>query len=184
MPDTRYSPVRRDTGPPTRRVFVFLGSFVLRVRPESQGLARAGDSRKRFASTQAGRAYRGSLFRNNKSPAAFPLIRHVWGAMAMAKDPIPIPEPDVVRPPTPSEAPTPDVVNIPEPAPDWEPSPLPSIIPPGFPEEAPKEAPPAGRGRAAQRERRRPRRRGYPAVEGAKCHPVRRPWRRRLRLTG
>ena len=85
----------------------------------------------------------------------------------MAKDPIPIPEPDVVRPPTPSEAPTPDVVNFPEPAPDWEPSPLPSIIPPGFPEEAPKEAPPAGRGRPAQWERRRPRRRGYPAVEGA-----------------
>jgi len=63
----------------------------------------------------------------------------------MAKDPIPIPEPDVVRPPTPSEAPEPDVeVNIPAPTPDVERSPLPSVIPPGFPEEAPKEVPPAG----------------------------------------
>jgi hypothetical protein len=34
----------------------------------------------------------------------------------MAKDPVPIPEPDMVRPPTPSEPPAPDVVvNIPEP---------------------------------------------------------------------
>ena len=123
-----------------------------RIRPNHRALhvqeTRESDSRQRA---------RDALNRNNKSPAAFPLIRHVWGAMAMAKDPIPIPEPDVVRPPTPSEAPTPDVVNIPEPAPDWEPSPLPSIIPPGFPEEVPKEAPPAGRGRPAQRERRRPR---------------------------
>jgi hypothetical protein len=48
----------------------------------------------------------------------------------MAKDPIPIPEPDVVRPPTPSEEPAPDVVvNIPEPASDLERSPLPSTIP-------------------------------------------------------
>jgi hypothetical protein len=37
----------------------------------------------------------------------------------MAKEPIPIPEPDVVRPPTPSEVPPPDVVvDIPTPAPD------------------------------------------------------------------
>jgi hypothetical protein len=37
----------------------------------------------------------------------------------MVKDPISIPEPDVVRPPTPSEEPAPDVVvNIPEPTPD------------------------------------------------------------------
>jgi hypothetical protein len=34
--------------------------------------------------------------------------------------PNPIPEPDVVRPPTPSEEPAPDVVvNIPEPLPTW-----------------------------------------------------------------
>jgi hypothetical protein len=61
----------------------------------------------------------------------------------MAKEPIPTPEPDVVRLPTPSEAPAPDVVvDIPAPAPDVERSPLPSTIPPG--EDAPKEVPPGG----------------------------------------
>jgi hypothetical protein len=60
----------------------------------------------------------------------------------MAKDPISIPEPDVVRPPTPSEEPAPDVVvNIPEPAPDVERSPLPSTIPQKTPEEVPSEPP-------------------------------------------
>ena len=54
----------------------------------------------------------------------------------MAKDPIPVPQPDVVRPPTPSEAPAPDVVvNIPEPAPEVERSPSPSTIPHDTPEE-------------------------------------------------
>jgi hypothetical protein len=62
----------------------------------------------------------------------------------MAKDPIPIPKPDVVHPPAPPETPAPDVINIPAPAPEVERSPLPSIIPPGFPEEVPKEVPPAG----------------------------------------
>lgn len=61
----------------------------------------------------------------------------------MAKDPIP--EPEVVRPPTPSEAPAPDeVVNIPEPTPDVQGWPLPSMIPKETPEEAPKDVPPAG----------------------------------------
>jgi hypothetical protein len=62
----------------------------------------------------------------------------------MAKDPIPIPEPDIVRPSTPSEAPAPDVVNIPEPVPGWQPSPLPGMIPTPTPEEVPKEVPPVG----------------------------------------
>jgi len=63
----------------------------------------------------------------------------------MAKDPIPVPKPDVVRPPAPSETPSPDVeVNIPTPAPEVERSPMPSVIPPGFPQEAPKDAPPSG----------------------------------------
>lgn len=57
----------------------------------------------------------------------------------MAKDPIPVPKPDVVRPPTPSEAPAPDVVvNIPEPAPEVERSPSPSTIPHDTPEEIPQ----------------------------------------------
>ncbi len=55
----------------------------------------------------------------------------------MAKDPIPLPQPDVVRPPAPSEAPAPDVVNIPEPAPEVERSPPPSTIPHDTPEEIP-----------------------------------------------
>lgn len=38
----------------------------------------------------------------------------------MAKDPVPTPKPDIVRPPAPSEAPAPEVVNIPTPAPDME----------------------------------------------------------------
>ena len=60
----------------------------------------------------------------------------------MAKDPIIIPEPDVVRPPTPSEEPAPDVVvKIPEPTPDVERSPLPSTIPQKTPEEVPPEPP-------------------------------------------
>jgi hypothetical protein len=59
----------------------------------------------------------------------------------MAKNPIPIPEPDVVHPSPPSEAHAPDVVvNIPEPTPDVERSPLPSTVP----QETPKEAPPSG----------------------------------------
>jgi hypothetical protein len=56
----------------------------------------------------------------------------------MAKDPIPVPKPDVVRPPTPSEAPAPDVVNIPEPAPEVERSPPPSTIPQDTPQEIPQ----------------------------------------------
>jgi hypothetical protein len=53
---------------------------------------------------------------------------------------MPIPEPDVVRPPTPSEERVPDVVvNIPEPAPDVERSPLPSTISQKTPEEVPPE---------------------------------------------
>jgi hypothetical protein len=63
----------------------------------------------------------------------------------MAKEPIPTPQPDVVRPPTLSEAPAPDVVvDIPTPAPDVERSALPSTMPPGLPEDAPKEVPPGG----------------------------------------
>jgi hypothetical protein len=63
----------------------------------------------------------------------------------MAKEPIPTPQPDVVRPPTPSEAPAPDVVvEVPTPAPDVERSPLPSTMPPGLPQDAPKEVPPGG----------------------------------------
>jgi hypothetical protein len=62
----------------------------------------------------------------------------------MAKEPIPTPQPDVVRPPTPSEAPAPDVVEIPSPAPDLERSPLPSTMPPGLPQDPPKEVPPGG----------------------------------------
>jgi hypothetical protein len=58
----------------------------------------------------------------------------------MAKDPISIPKPDVVRPPTPSEEPAPVVVvNISEPAPDVERSPFPSTIPQKTPEEVPPE---------------------------------------------
>jgi hypothetical protein len=40
--------------PATRRVFVFLVVRSPRISPESQGLARARDSRKRFASTRRG----------------------------------------------------------------------------------------------------------------------------------
>jgi len=56
----------------------------------------------------------------------------------MAKDPVPVPKPDVIRPPTPSEAPAPDVVNIPAPAPEVERSPPPSTIPQDTPEEIPQ----------------------------------------------
>lgn len=62
----------------------------------------------------------------------------------MAKEPIQTPKPDVVRPPAPPEAPKPEVINIPEPAPDVERSPLPSTIPPGLSEDAVKEVPPGG----------------------------------------
>jgi hypothetical protein len=63
----------------------------------------------------------------------------------MAKTSIPIPEPNVVHPSTPSEAPAPDVVvNIPEPTPDVERSPPPSTVPQETPEEVPKEVPPSG----------------------------------------
>jgi hypothetical protein len=58
----------------------------------------------------------------------------------MGKDPIRIPERDVIRPPTPSEVPAPEVVvDIPEPAPDVERSPLPSTIPEKSPPEVPPE---------------------------------------------
>jgi hypothetical protein len=57
----------------------------------------------------------------------------------VAKDPIRIPEPDVIRPPKPSELPAPEVVfEISEPTPDVERSPLPSTIP----EKSPPEVPP------------------------------------------
>lgn len=63
----------------------------------------------------------------------------------MSKNPIPMPKPDVVRPPTPSEVPEPDEgLNIPEPSPGVERSPLPSTMPPGLPQEAPKQVPPGG----------------------------------------
>jgi hypothetical protein len=58
----------------------------------------------------------------------------------MAKDPIRIPEPDVIRPPTPSEVPAPEVVfEIPEPTPGVERSPLPGAIPEKSPPEVPPE---------------------------------------------
>ncbi len=53
-------------------------------------------------------------------------------------EPIPISEPDVIRPPTPIEIPEPDVpAGLPEPGPDVVPPPPPQEIPPGRPQEVP-----------------------------------------------
>jgi hypothetical protein len=56
--------------------------------------------------------------------------------------PIPIPEPDVVRPPTPAETPEADVpAGLPEPGPDIVTPPPPREVPPARPQEMPAAGP-------------------------------------------
>jgi fused signal recognition particle receptor len=56
-------------------------------------------------------------------------------------EPIQIPEPDIIRPPTPAEAPQPDVpAGLPEPGPDIVHPTPPSEIPPARPQEVPSES--------------------------------------------
>jgi hypothetical protein len=56
--------------------------------------------------------------------------------------PIPIPQPDVVRPPTPAETPEADVpAGLPEPRPDIVTPPPPREVPPARPQEMPAAGP-------------------------------------------
>jgi hypothetical protein len=80
----------------------------------------------------------------NARPIAFPWGSEESMATPRPNEPIPIPEPDVIRPPAPPEMPPPDVPSgLPEPGPDVVHSPEPSEIPSSSPPEVPALAPPA-----------------------------------------